>query len=161
VELREQFNDIYNQHFNKVFRLCKGYFNGNEAMAKDALQEIFIKIWQNLNSFRNESSISTWIYRISVNTCLLQLRKPAAKKEIKIQDFPEVKTEEYNHEMEEQLQKMYGCINQLDEAHKLTILMVLEGLDYATIAEVIGTNEDTLRVKIHRIKKQLSNCVKL
>ena len=152
---------IYQQHFSKVLRLCKGYFNGDEAQAGDAAQEIFIKVWQHLESFRNESSISTWIYRIAVNTCLLQLRKPSFKKEIKEPDFPDIAAEEYNNQAELQFKKMYSCIGQLDEAGKMIILMVLEGLPYASIADVAGITEETLRVKIHRIKKNLSNCVKL
>jgi RNA polymerase sigma factor (sigma-70 family) len=161
VQKEEQFTSIYQAHYTKVFRLCKGYFNGDEALAGDAAQEIFIKVWQNLETFRHESSVGTWIYRISVNTCLLHLRKPASRKEIKVPILPELPAEEYNPLAEEQLKKMYACIQRLDENGKLIILMVLEGLDYASIADVAGVSEETLRVKIHRIKKSLSNCVQL
>lgn len=158
---KEQFTDIYNHHYPKVFRLCKGYFNGDDALAEDAAQEIFIKVWQHLDSFRNESAISTWIYRISVNTCLLLLRKPAFGKEVKATVLPELVAEEYTSNTELQLKKMYACIQQLDETGKMIILMVLESVEYSAIADVVGISEETLRVKIHRIKQKLSNCVKL
>jgi RNA polymerase sigma factor (sigma-70 family) len=161
VQKEEQFTSIYQDHYTRVFRLCRGYFNGDEALAADAAQEIFIKVWQNLETFRHESSVGTWIYRISVNTCLLHLRKPSSRNEIKIHTLPELPVEAYNSLVEEQLKKMYTCIQQLDEGGKMIILMVLEGLDYASIADVAGVSEETLRVKIHRIKKTLSNCVQL
>ena len=56
---------------------------------------------------------------------------------------------------------MYACIQKLEEQSKVIILLLLEGLEYDAIAQVAGTTQDTLRVKIHRIKKQLSNCVQL
>ena len=160
MEKKAHFNELFNTHYDKVQRLCKGYFNGNEALASDAAQDAFIKIWENLDSFRNESKISTWIYRIAVNTCLLYLRKQSTKKE-KITDvFPSVATALYSFEEEEKLQKMYTCINKLDEKSKVIILLVLEGISYEEIAQVVGTTEETLRVKIHRIKSNLTQCVK-
>ena len=155
----EQFNTIYQQHYTKVFRLCKGYFHGDETLAADATQEVFIKVWQHLEGFRKEAAVGTWIYRITVNTCLLHLRKPSSRKELKIAVLPEQQAESYNPQADTQLKKMYACIQQLDETGKMIILMVLEGIDYAVIAGTTGITEETLRVKIHRIKKNLSNCV--
>ena len=156
---QQLFHSIYELHYQQVFRLCKGYFNGDESTAADATQEVFLKVWQHLATFRGEAKMSTSLYRIAVNTCLSFLRKPAAKKEIKTEELPDVAAEAYNPLMEERLYKMYRCIQQLDETGKVIILMVLEGLDYSAIAEVVGMSEDTLRVRIHRIKKQLTNCV--
>ncbi|MFH6935008.1 RNA polymerase sigma factor [Flavobacterium sp. YO12] len=156
---KEQFNDIYNKHYNKVFRLCKGYFCGDISLASDAAQEIFIKVWEKLDTFRNESSISTWIYRITVNTCLLYLRKSSSKKEIRTDILPQIVTENYSNEKDEQLQQMYQCIQKLEETNKMIILMTLDGIEYPEISEVIGITEETLRVRIHRIKKSLTQCV--
>lgn len=160
MQNEQVFNTIYQQHYSKVYRLCKGYFNGNESIANDATQETFIKVWQKLSSFKNEANISTWIFRIAANTCLLHLRKASTQKEIKVDILPEKKLEEYNVEAEEQLKKMYACIRQLDETNRMIILLTLEGVEYAAIAYVIGISEENLRVKIHRIKKELTNCVK-
>ena len=156
---KEQFNDIYNKHYNKVFRLCKGYFCGDISLASDAAQEIFIKVWEKLDTFRNESSISTWIYRITLNTCLLYLRQSSSKKEIRTDSLPQLVTETYSNEKDEQLQQMYQCIQKLEETNKMIILMTLDGIEYPEISEVIGITEETLRVRIHRIKKSLTQCV--
>ncbi|MFN3757428.1 MAG: RNA polymerase sigma factor [Flavobacterium sp.] len=159
MEKQAQFNHIFNHHYPKVMRLCKGYFNGNIDVATDTTQEVFIKVWENLDSFRNEANISTWIYRITVNTCLLHLRKKSRKKEINTEHFPNIVSENYSPEIEEKLNRMYSCIHQLDETAKMIILMVLEGLEYAEISQVVGLTEETLRVRIHRIKKSLTQCV--
>ncbi|MEO0527059.1 MAG: RNA polymerase sigma factor, partial [Bacteroidota bacterium] len=73
-ELKSFFEEVYRSNYPKVVRLCTGYLNGDGDIAKDVAQEVFVKVWQHLESFREESSISTWIYRISVNTCLLHIR---------------------------------------------------------------------------------------
>jgi RNA polymerase sigma factor (sigma-70 family) len=159
VEKKVKFNELFINFYEKVHRLCKGYFNGNEALASDAAQDVFIKVWEYLDTFRNESKISTWIYRIAVNTCLLHLRKQSTKNEKLTDTFPTTATELYTFEEEEKLQKMYVCISKLDEKNKVIILMVLQGISYEEIAEVIGITEGTLRVKIHRIKNDLTKCV--
>lgn len=156
---KEEFNDIYGTHYNKVFRLCRGYFCGDITLASDAVQEIFLKVWENLDTFRNESSVSTWIYRITVNTCLLYLRKSSSRKEIRTDIMPQVVLETYSYEKEEMLQRMYQCIQKLEEANRLIILMTLDGITYQEISKVIGITEETLRVRIHRIKKSLIQCV--
>ena len=108
----EEFDDIYVTHYYKVFRLCRGFFCCDTALASDATQEIFLKVWENLDSFRNESSVSTWIYRITVNTCLLYLRKSSSRKEIRTDIMPQIVLETYSNEKEEKLQKMgiYGIL---------------------------------------------------
>lgn len=159
MEKKEQFNEIYNRHYNKVFRLCKGYFCGNTELASEATQEIFIKVWEKLDTFRNESSISTWIYRITVNTCLLYLRRASTKKEIKADILPQIVSESYSDEKDEQLRQMYQCIQKLEETNKMIILMTLDGVEYQEISQVIGMTEETLRVRIHRIKKSLTQCI--
>jgi RNA polymerase sigma factor (sigma-70 family) len=159
VDKKAKFNDLFEQHYAKVFRLCKGYFNGNEALASDSSQEVFIKIWESMDSFRGESSIGTWIYRISVNTCLLYLRKQSAKREKLTAIFPSIAAESYSYEEEEKLRKMYSCIQQLEEKDKMITLMMLEGIGYQEISEVVGITGETLRVRIHRIKKNLTQCV--
>jgi RNA polymerase sigma factor (sigma-70 family) len=159
VDKETLFNDLFQAYYQKVHRLCRGYFNNDESVASDVAQDIFMKIWTYLDSFRGESKASTWIYRISVNMCLLYLRKESAKKEKRLTAFPALVSESNSSEEEEKLQKMYSCINQLDGKNRMIILMVLEGVSYPEIAQIIGTSEETLRVKIHRIKNNLTKCV--
>lgn len=156
----KRYKALFNAHYPKVMRLCLGYVAGDQDVAKDLTQEIFIKIWENLESFRNESSISTWIYRISVNTCLSKLR--ARKKNygtIAIAEVPEIVEEYSDIEKENQLVQMYDCIQKLSETNRAIILLVLEGLPQNEISEIIGIKHDAIRTRIHRIKSQLTKCV--
>ncbi|ESU20929.1 ECF subfamily RNA polymerase sigma-24 subunit [Flavobacterium cauense R2A-7] len=148
------FKDIYQTYSPKVHRLCLGY-TGNTMEADDLLQEVFIKAWQNLNKFRGDSQISTWIYRIAVNTCLHHLRSQKNKKNVDI-DKTVIKKEEETDDKEQQIQLLYKCISELSEADRLIITLLLEEVPYSEIAEVTAISEGNLRVKIHRIKQQLS-----
>ncbi len=153
------FRELYQKEYQRVFRLCKGYFNGNEALSQDATQEVFVKIWENIDSYRKEAKITTWIYRIAVNVCLMQVRKASYRKEKSGGDLPDIQMESSDDEQEIKLKKMYVCIQTLDEVNRTIVLMMLDGVDYSDIAEIVGVSEDNLRVKIHRIKHNLSKCV--
>lgn len=157
---KPDFESIYKQFQTPIYRLCLGYFGGNHQQADDTCQEVFIKVWQNLDRFKGQSKISTWIYRIAVNTCLNVLRSSKYKRkelELKI----DVIAEEYTSDNEQQLQVMYRCISTLKPKDRSIILLVLDEEPYETIAEIMGVSENNLRVKIHRIKDKLSKCVQL
>ncbi|MES2811466.1 MAG: sigma-70 family RNA polymerase sigma factor [Bacteroidota bacterium] len=152
--IENQFKDIYSNYSQKVHRLCLGY-TGDSMQADDLLQEVFIKVWENLEKFRGESQVSTWIYRITVNTCLLYLRN--AKKTTKVDiEKTVLKISEDTDEKENQIQLLYKCISELPEADRLIITLLLEEVPYAEIASITDISEGNLRVKIHRIKQQLS-----
>jgi RNA polymerase sigma factor (sigma-70 family) len=158
--LTSQFKSVYDLNYPKVIRLCLGYTNGKMSLSKDLAQETFIKVWQNLDSFRNESSISTWIYRITVNTCLIELRK---KKDVRLSNHLnhlDVSSPDFFDDKEVQLKKLYQSISKLKTENKSIILLELEGLPQKEIAEVMGLSHDVIRVRIHRIKNELTKCVK-
>lgn len=149
------FKEIFQNNSKKIYHLCYGY-TGEDDSANDLMQETFMKVWQNLDKFRNQAQISTWIYRIAVNTCLswLRVQKRQAKDELTdniIESQPEVISEK-----NEQIAQLYKCIAQLEENERILITMVLDELPYPEIAEISGISEGNLRVKIHRIKLKLT-----
>lgn len=152
--IQNQFEDIYSKYSQKVHRLCLGY-TGDSMQADDLLQEVFIKVWENLEKFRGESQVSTWLYRITVNTCLLFLRSNKKQTNIELEKAV-LKISEESNETENQIQLLYKCISELQETDRLIITLLLEEVPYAEIAEVTSISEGNLRVKIHRIKQQLS-----
>ncbi len=160
-KLQIHFDNLYKDNYAKVIRLCMGYVNGDEAKAKDIAQEVFIKVWENLESFREESGISTWIYRITVNTCLLQLRNEKIKKTSTQSEFNNVVEEEEENKtsQEVQLKSMYACIQKLSKENKSIILLELEGLPQKDIANITGLSHEAIRVRVHRIKNSLTKCV--
>ena len=136
-----------------------GYVSGNRDAAKDLAQEVFIKVWNNLGSFRKESTISTWTYRIAVNTCLMKLRNKK-NRPLNISVPTNIMDDaESAQEKEKQFQEMYRCIDTLSPTNKAIILMELEALPQKEIAQVMGVNHEAIRTRIHRIKNQLSKCV--
>lgn len=149
------FKTIFQANSKKIYHLCFGY-TGDDDSANDLLQETFLKVWQNLDKFREQSQISTWIYRIAVNTCLTYLKKE--KKQQKEELTPNIidtTVEEFSPK-QEQVRILYTCISQLEENERLIITMVMDELPYAEIAEISGISEGNLRVKIHRIKQKLT-----
>ena len=159
-KIDNRYKELYKAHYPKVMRLCLGYVAGDEDLAKDLSQEIFIKIWENLENFRSESNISTWIYRISVNTCLSKLRtKKKNSRTIGLVDVPDIIEEHSNADRENQLARLYACIKKLSETNRAIILLVLEGLPQHEISDIIGIKHDAIRTRIHRIKNQLTKCV--
>ncbi|MDP9078215.1 MAG: sigma-70 family RNA polymerase sigma factor [Bacteroidota bacterium] len=146
------FEDIYRDYWNKVFRICMGYVNDAD-LAKDIAQEIFIIIWKKLPTFRNESAIGTWIYRIASNNCLRQVerqnRMPKSELPEQIEDVSEP-------DKEWQSKFLYKCIAELPETDRIIISLELEDVKQAEIAKITGLSESNVRVKIYRIKEKLT-----
>lgn len=154
------YQKIYEENYPKVMRLCLGYTAGNESLAKDLAQDTFVKVWQNLDGFRNESGFGTWIYRICVNTCLAELRKERKKnRKIQIDCLQVSDSYENTSYKEDMLNLLYTCINKLSSTNKAIILLELEGLPQLEISEIIGIKHEALRTRIYRIKQQLTKCV--
>jgi RNA polymerase sigma-70 factor (ECF subfamily) len=156
---KETFKEIYHSNYESVMRLCLGYLGGDKDEADDLTQEVFIKVWDNLNGFREESKVSTWIYRIAVNTCLARIRK--SKKNIRTDSIGDIGEIEQPSavDREKMFKSLYKCINRLSETNRAIILLELEGLPQKEIAEVIGIKHEAIRTRIHRIKNDLTKCV--
>lgn len=153
-----EFEQIYNTYMTKIFRLCLGYIN-DEEHARDLTQETFIAVWQNLNSFKNQSDIGTWIYKIATNICL---RRIEVEKRLKTTPMPAncnpvVETDQAKEERHKYLR---DCIAELSEVDRLIIGLFLEGIPQERIAEIMGISHSNVRVKVHRIKEVLTQKMK-
>lgn len=151
---KENFESIYRQYSPGIKRICLNYI-GDELLSDDLLQETFIIVWKNFDQFRNESKISTWIYRIAVNICLTSIKK--RKKEIWVSDdHLNFISEDETYDNTKDLNFLNKCITELKEADRIIITLVLEEKPYDEISDIMGISENNLRVKIHRIKKELT-----
>jgi RNA polymerase sigma factor (sigma-70 family) len=150
----KQFQQLYEQHHGMVRQLTLGFVKGNQTLANDLIQEVFINVWKALSNFNSKASHRTWIYRITVNTCLKSFR--THKSEALLTDIDEDTLSAPNAlAKEESAEHLYNAIGQLEQLDRLVIMMVLDELPYPDIAQVLGVSEGTLRVRIHRAKKQL------
>lgn len=150
------FESLHAQYHVMVQQMCLGFVHGDREVARDLAQEVFINVWNALEQFRGSAAPKTWIYRITVNTCLQHIRKGKGKHNVslgELEHLPEASdgTATSGH------QNLYRAIGKLNEVDRLIIMMVLDELDYEDIANVVGLTPGNLRVKIHRIKKRLKN----
>ncbi|GMQ27508.1 sigma-70 family RNA polymerase sigma factor [Algoriphagus confluentis] len=152
------FESLYQSHKDKIYRLCLGFVREKE-LANDLFQEILIKIWRHLESFKGESDISTWIYRIAYNTALTFTTKEKKKAE-KQTELPEsldlAEPENFSKEQEIQLQQLYRAISELNELDRIIATLLLEGTPYKSIGEITGISENYVAVKVNRIKAALT-----
>lgn len=146
------FDEIYNRYAPQIFRVCMGYTNDTEQ-AKDLVQETFISVWKNLSTFRNQSHISTWIFRIATNNCL---RAMEVAKRMPLAELPFNLSEVKEESPEEKLNFLYRCISELEETERIIISLVLEDLPQAEIAAIVGLSNGNVRVKVYRIKEKLA-----
>jgi len=137
-----------------VYQLCLGFMKGRADLAQDLVQETFINTWKGLPAFKGDSSYKTWLYRITVNTCLKYIRDHSSKDQHAEHD--EASTDKQVTEDEPStFNHLYQAIGQLKELDRLIIMLVLDELKYAEISEIVGISEANVRVKVHRIKKNL------
>lgn len=160
--LKGTFLDMLDVLHPKIFRICISYTKDTEE-AKDLFQEVLINIWKSLPSFNSHSSLSTWVYRITINVGLrykANLIKSRAKynqlDSIEIERIPAI---DQDNSDEEKLALLRACVRYLDEVDKAIITLFLEELPYREISEITGLRENTVAVRIKRIKTKLLNCI--
>ncbi len=158
MQSEKDFTEIYHTHAPKIFRLCLGYASGDEDLAKEWVQRTFIKVWNHRRSFKGESAVGTWIYRIAINVCLSDLRKKRKHKPIDERAML-ASTEEHEKDDKDQIAKMYRCIDQLTEQNRILILMELENIPQQSIAETVGLAHGSVRTRLSRIRKALLKCI--
>ncbi|MEO9485133.1 MAG: sigma-70 family RNA polymerase sigma factor [Ekhidna sp.] len=149
------FESLHAEYYGMVHQMCMGFMKGDRDLAKDLAQESFINTWKSLDKFKEASSYKTWIYRITVNTCLKFIRDNKHKNQVPIDSKINLLENAHQSAYEDTHQELYQAIGKLSELDRLIIVMVLDELDYEEIASVVGISEGNLRVKIHRIKKNL------
>lgn len=155
-DLEHKFISEFQEHQNIIHKVCRIYTTNNEAH-KDLFQEITIQLWKAYPKFRGDSKLSTWMYRIGLNTAITLYRK--SKRRIRTQNFENVlfklEAHEYNDTEEEQLKLMYRAIHHLSDIDKALIFLYLEDKNYKEISETLGISEVNARVKMNRIKTRL------
>lgn len=159
----DKFNKIVEDNSERIKRICC-YYNQDEDDCKDIYQEVLVNIWKSLDNFREEAAISTWIYRIAVNTSLSFNGK--AYRHMKLQVNLEnrhlnsiLDEEQFEDKLkeEQQYERLQNELNILSVIEKALISLALEGLSMKEIADVIGITESNVKVKLHRIKQQLKS----
>ena len=138
-----------------IYTVCYFYSKDSEEV-NDLYQEILINLWKGFEKFRGESSLKTWIWRVSLNTCNNQERK----KKSSVQTIPlSIDIDLYNDDdaHSKQIQMLYDRINRLDVFDRAIILLWLENMSYQDIANVVGISLSNVTTRLFRIKEQLKS----
>jgi RNA polymerase sigma-70 factor (ECF subfamily) len=122
----------------------------------DLFQEIVLQLWRSFPSFRGEAKITTWMYRIALNTAISGFRKQTRL--VKTEDLQEVHmniSDAWGDDREEDFQKLQWAVRQLPEIERAMIILALEEVPYDEIAETIGITQNNVRVRMNRIREKL------
>ena len=152
------FSEIVRENQAGIYRICKAYLY-DKSHVDDLYQEILLQIWKSLEKYKGEAKISTWIYRIAVNTAISYNSQHT---KARLEELPEAidLPDEYRdaaNEKETQLTQLTKAISMLEEHDRLVISLMLEDLSYKEIAEITGSNTNNVGVRISRIKARLMN----
>jgi RNA polymerase sigma-70 factor (ECF subfamily) len=131
-------------------------YENDSDVRNDLFQEIVLQLWKSFSSFRGESKISTWMYRIALNTAISGFRKQTRL--VKTEDLREMHlniSDTGHDDHDENFQKLQWAIRQLSEIERAMIMMALEEIPYEEIAETIGITQNNVRVRMNRIREKL------
>ncbi len=149
------FVELINEHQGLIHKVCILYETDREVR-NDLFQEIVLQLWKSFHTFRGEAKITTWMYRIALNTAISGIRKQ--KRGLKTQELEERHfniSDQISDENLENLQKLQRCIRQLSEVDRAMIMMALDEVSYEEIAETIGITQNNVRVRMSRIREKL------
>jgi RNA polymerase sigma-70 factor (ECF subfamily) len=152
----KKFINLINQHQGLIHKICFMYEQDQDAR-NDLFQEVVLQLWKSFPTFRGEAKITTWMYRIALNTAISGYRKQS--RHIKTEDLNEMHmniSEQYSGDQrEENFQRLQAAIRQLSEIERAMIMMALEEIPYEEIAETIGITQNNVRVRMNRIREKL------
>ena len=150
------------QNQAKLYRICSIYSVDNED-AKDLFQEVLVHVWRSMSTFKGNSLIGTWMFRIALNVCLRFKSKHTKNQNRLIRldslTISNIGSEENSEEENEKLKALRKCVKRLNEADKAIVALYLEGVVYREISSILGLSENHVAVKVKRIKSKLFNCI--
>lgn len=170
------FDKLVLRYQDQVFRICYRFI-GDYEEAKDCAQEIFTKVYNSLNAFRFESSVSTWLYRIAVNACKNKLRSLKYRRNRMMVRFDSLQesdggsrvfeiendslSPEGELEKKERQMLIHKAINSLPKDQKmLVVLRDIEGFSYEDLTKITGYNPGTIKSKLSRARNKLRGKLK-
>lgn len=158
---QEEFLSLINQHQSMLHKVCNLYCH-SAIDRQDLFQEIVVQVWKAYPNFRGESKFSTWLYRIALNTAISDLRRKDRKLKIIYPENAPANTvaEGLNNEEEDQIRQLYKAIEHLTEIEKALVMLYLEDKSYDEMEEILGINQNNLRVKMNRVKEKLRKLTK-
>lgn len=153
--LESEFTKMVQDNHRTIHTVCY-FFSRNREDAEDLFQEILVNLWKGFGKFRGDSDVKTWIWRVSMNTCINQ----ESKRKRSVQTVPltlEIDLSDSSDEHENQVRILYERITGLPLFDRAIILLWLEGMKYDEIADIVGITPAAVTSRLFRIKEQLKS----
>ena len=148
------FEEMLREHKNTIYTVCY-MFSKDQEEVNDLFQEVVINIWKGMPSFKGESNVKTWIWRISFNTCISLGRKKKRAEKVPLSMVIDLFND--GNEETRQIKQLYERIHRLQPFDRAIVLLWLEGLPYDEIGAIVGISTKNVSVRLYRIKEELKN----
>lgn len=150
------FRDLYRQHAGRVYALCLR-LTGNAGDAEERTQDVFVRVWDQLRSFRGESAFSSWLHRLAVNVVLNERRTTQRREQrVTLAEDPAVLEKSRGAPTEGLSIDLERAIGELpDGAREVFVLFDIEGYGHAEIAALVGIAEGTSKAQLFRARQLL------
>lgn len=149
----KEFSRLVEQHKSTVYTVCY-MFSKDPDEVEDLFQDVLINLWKGFDSFRGESKVETWIWRVALNTCISADRKRRRAGE-KVPLDMNVNLFSDSDEASRQVRQLYGRIGRLDLVDRALVLLWLENMSYDEIGAIVGISARNVGVKLFRIRQKL------
>ncbi|WP_397445990.1 RNA polymerase sigma factor [Polaribacter sp. R77954] len=160
MHTKEDFIQHIKENEGIIYKVARLYTNSAEDL-EDVYQEIVYQLWKSYPSFKANSKMSTWMYRVALNTAISHLKKEKKKgTRVSIDNFLSNKLDELDTVMEERITLLYAHIKKLSIVEKGIILLHLEGKNYDEIAAITGFTKTNIGTRLGRIKQKLKSQIK-
>ena len=160
MHTKEDFIQQIKENEGIIYKVARLYTNTTEDQ-KDVYQEIVYQLWKSYPSFKADSKISTWMYRVALNTAISNLKKEKRKgTRVSMDNFLLNKIDQVDTVMEERITLLYAHIKKLSVVERGIILLYLEGKSYDEIAAITGFTATNVGTRLARIKNKLKSQIK-
>ncbi len=152
---QKEFSKLIKDNQGLIIKVSRLYTHSLEDQ-EDLFQEIVLQLWKSYDSFQGNSKISTWMYRVALNTAITLFRKKTKQPQTdELQDFHSKNFLEDSDEKQQQISLLYKVIKLLPDVERAIVMMYLDDEPYKEIADTLGITEVNARVKMNRLKKTL------
>ena len=153
--LEKQFAQTVAEHKSTIYTVCY-MFSKDADEVNDLFQEVLVNLWKGYEGFEHRSDIKTWVYRVSLNTCISQERKKK-KRNTAARLSMDINLFEDHDEDTRQVDMLHKRISRLQPFDRAIVLLWLENLSYEEIGMIVGISTKNVSVRLFRIKEQLKN----
>ncbi|MDR9367222.1 MAG: RNA polymerase sigma factor, partial [Balneolaceae bacterium] len=152
----KQIDELY----PRLHRSMKAYLAGSGVEAEDILQETFLKAYKNIDQFEGNANMYTWLYSIARNKCIDEFRKrkyESNRSSIPVEEYNIESDEFKSKDQQENTELLKEAISELPELlRSIVVMKSIDGLTYPEISDITGVNEQTLKNRMFRARKQLA-----